>query len=175
MKPERTPSNSDGDGPVLRPPERVPKVPVVLGPGIDGRGVREVPEELAWGLAFPEATRAGPCGPRRKEFPAFPSHLKRRRSPQERQEELQCRATIPRVPQMCQSIPEELIFPARPRRSYRGSTPTTVAIGTGLWESLVGKPRGKAIDPLIHAAECVTLLLPLWRKAHVHAPIRDED
>ncbi|KAI4552938.1 hypothetical protein MJG53_000113 [Ovis ammon polii x Ovis aries] len=28
-KPERTPSNSDGDGPVLRPPERVPKVPVV--------------------------------------------------------------------------------------------------------------------------------------------------
>ena len=40
-----------------------------------------------------------------KEFPAFPSHLKRRRSPQERQEELQGRATIPRVPQMSLSIP----------------------------------------------------------------------
>ena len=30
-----------------------------------------------------------------KEFPAFSSHLKRRRSPQERREELQGRATIP--------------------------------------------------------------------------------
>ena len=30
-----------------------------------------------------------------KEFLAFPSHLKRRRSPQERREELQGRATIP--------------------------------------------------------------------------------
>ena len=40
-----------------------------------------------------------------KEFPAFPSHLKRRRSPQERRAELQGRATIPRVPQMSQSIP----------------------------------------------------------------------
>ena len=30
-----------------------------------------------------------------KEFPAFPSHLKRRRSLQERREELQVRATIP--------------------------------------------------------------------------------
>ena len=39
-----------------------------------------------------------------KEFPAFPSHLKRRRSPQ-KGEELRGRATIPRVPQMSQSIP----------------------------------------------------------------------
>ena len=39
-----------------------------------------------------------------KEFPAFSSHLKRRRSPQERREELQGRANIPRVPQMSQSI-----------------------------------------------------------------------
>ena len=35
-----------------------------------------------------------------KEFPAFPLHLKRRRSSQERQEELQGRATVPRVPWM---------------------------------------------------------------------------
>ena len=47
--------------------------------------------------------------------------------------------------------------------------------GKASWESLVGKPRGKAIDPLIHGAECVTLLLPLWKKAQVHARIRDED
>ena len=47
--------------------------------------------------------------------------------------------------------------------------------GTALWESLVGKPRGKATDPLIHSSGSVTLLLPLGRKAHVHAPSRDED
>ena len=79
-----------------------------------------------------------------KEFPAFPSHLKRRRFPQERREELQGRATIPRVPQMSQSIPGKPVFPALPRQSSRGSTNTTVARGTALWESLVGKPRGKA-------------------------------
>ena len=79
-----------------------------------------------------------------KEFPAFPSHLKRRRSPQERREELQGRATIPRVPQMSQSIPGKPVFPALRRVSSRGSTHTTVARGTALWESLVGKPSGKA-------------------------------
>ena len=79
-----------------------------------------------------------------KEFPAFPAHLKRRRSPQERREELQGRATIPRVPQMSQSIPGKPVFPALSRLSSRGSTHTTVARGTALWESLVGKPRGKA-------------------------------
>ena len=50
----------------------------------------------------------------RKEFPAFPTHLKRRHSPQERGEELQGRATIPRVPQICQSIPGKPVFPALP-------------------------------------------------------------
>ena len=79
-----------------------------------------------------------------KEFPAFPSHLKRRRSPQEWRDELQGRATIPRVPQMTPSIPGKPLFPALPRLSSRGSTHTTVARGTALWESLVGKPRGKA-------------------------------
>ena len=79
-----------------------------------------------------------------KEFSAFPLHLKRRCSPQERREELQGRATIPRVPQMSPSIPGKPIFPALPRLSSRGSTHTTVARGTALWESLLGKPRGKA-------------------------------
>ena len=86
-----------------------------------------------------------------KEFPAYPSHLKRKRSPQERREELQGRATIPRVTQISQSIPGNPVFPALPRVSSRGSTHTTVARGTALWESLVGKPRGKATDPLFHA------------------------
>ena len=79
-----------------------------------------------------------------KEFPAFPSHLKRWRSAQERPEELQGRATIPRVPQMSQSIPGNPVFPALPRLSSRGLTHTTVARGTALWESFLGKPHGKA-------------------------------
>ena len=79
-----------------------------------------------------------------KEFPAFPSHLKGRRSPQERREELQGRATIPRVPQMSQSIPGKPVFPALPRLSSRGSTHTRVARGRALCEGLVGKPRGNA-------------------------------
>ena len=45
--------------------ERNPQVPAptshkVLGPSIEGSGIPRDPEQLAWGLAFPEATRAGP-------------------------------------------------------------------------------------------------------------------
>ena len=49
--------------------ERNPQVPAltshkVLGPSIDGRGNPrgpcEAPEQLAWGLAFPEATKRVP-------------------------------------------------------------------------------------------------------------------
>ena len=123
-----------------------------------------------------------------KEFPAFPSHIKRGRSPQERREELQGRVSIPRVPQMFQSIPGKPVSPALPRLSNRGSTDTAVARGTSLgeslvgkpggkasWESLMGKPRGKATDPMIHGKGSVTLLLQLRRKAHVHTPTGDED
>ena len=45
---------------------------------------------------------------------------------------------------MSQYIPGKPVFPALPRLSSRGSTHTMVARGTALWESLVGKPRGKA-------------------------------
>ena len=79
-----------------------------------------------------------------KEFPVFLSHIKRRHSPQERREELQGRATIPRVTQMSHSIPGKPVFPALPRNSSLGSTQTTVACGTALWEGLLGKPGGKA-------------------------------
>ncbi|KAI4550396.1 hypothetical protein MJT46_018564 [Ovis ammon polii x Ovis aries] len=192
-----------------------------------GEESRKAPEELAWGLAFPGATIAGPCGPRRpsyrccnsrssltyqsplerkhegpghieeprfclvtrdevsfrclvgKEFWAFPSHLKRRRSPQERREEVKRRATIPRVPLMSQSIPEDLFslcclyFQAEDRlrpRWHVGQLCTKSSC-----ESLEGNPRGKATDPMIDAMASVTLLLQLGRKAHVHAPSREED
>ena len=45
---------------------------------------------------------------------------------------------------MSQSIPGKPVFSAVPRLSSRGSTHNWVARGTALWESLVGKPRGKA-------------------------------
>ena len=45
---------------------------------------------------------------------------------------------------MSQSIPGKPVFPALPLLSSRGWTHTTVARGTALWESLVGKPREKA-------------------------------
>ena len=74
-----------------------------------------------------------------KEFPAFASHLKRSRSPQERREELQGRSTIHRVPQMSQSTTGKPVLPALPRLSSQGSTHTTVE----RWNSPAGKPRGK--------------------------------
>ena len=140
----------------------------------EARGSRPHPEEPRFRLiARDEGSFSCLNG---KEFPAFPWHLKRRRSPQERREELQCRATIPRVPQMTHSIAQKPVFPAEPRLSRRGSIPPRWHVGQpcgkASCESLVGKPRGKATDPLIHGTGSVTLLLTLWRKAHVHAPIR---
>ena len=151
--------------------KKFPDIPVSTRE--EARESRPHPEEPRFCLIAPEEG-SFPCVVG-KDFPGLPSHLKRRRSPQERREDLQGRATIPRVPQMSQYIPGKPVFLALLRLSSRGSTHTTVARGTALWESLVGKPRGKAPDPLIHAKGRVTLLLKLRRKAHVHAPTRDED
>ncbi|KAI4552871.1 hypothetical protein MJG53_000365 [Ovis ammon polii x Ovis aries] len=171
--PERPPCNSHGDWPFLRSPERVPEIPVVemRDPFADCSG--ENPGRSR------RIARGGALHRKGKEFPAYPSHLKRRRSPQERREELQGRATIPRVPQMSQSIPGNLFSLHCLDVQAEDRLPPRVHVGQpcgkASWESLVGKTRGKTIDPLIHAADCVTLLLPLWRKAQVHARIRDED
>ncbi|KAI4552028.1 hypothetical protein MJG53_000151 [Ovis ammon polii x Ovis aries] len=200
-KPKRSPSNSHGDWPFLRPPERVPEVPTLSRQHLpqlekiqeilpfrkfgdipvstleQARGSRPHPEEPRFRLvALDEESFSCLDG---KEFWAFASHLRRTRSPQERQEEIQRRGIIPRVPQMSQSFPEDPVFPALPRLSRRGSTHNRVDVGQpcgkASWESLVGKPRGKATDPLILLMGSVTLLLQLWRKRHVHAPIRNED
>ena len=47
--------------------------------------------------------------------------------------------------------------------------------GKASWESLVEKIRGKATDSLNHSTGNMTLLPHLGRKAHLHAPKRDED
>ena len=143
----------------------------------EARGSRPHPEEPRFRLVARDEG-SFPClvG---KEFWAFPSHLKRRRSPQERREEVKRRATIPRVPLMSQSIPEDLFslcclyfhdeVRLRPRR-HVGQLCTKSSC-----ESLEGNPRGKATDPMIDAMASVTLLLQLGRKAHVHASSREED
>ena len=120
--------------------KKFPDIPVSTRE--EARESRPHPEEPRFRLLAPEEG-SFPCLVR-KEFPAFPTHFKRRCSAQERREELQGRATIPRVPQMSQSIPGKPVFPALPRLSSRGSTHSTVARGTALWKSLVGKPCGKA-------------------------------
>ena len=78
-----------------------------------------------------------------KEFPAFPSHLKRRRSPQERREDLQDRATFPESPRCVSPVQGNLFslhglhFQAEDRLTPRWHVGSLVG-------SLVGKHRGKA-------------------------------
>ena len=114
-----------------------------------------------------------------KEFRAFPSHLKWRRSPQESREELQGRATFPESPRCLSPFQGNLFsqhcldFQAKDQLTPRWQVGQPC--GKASWESLLGKPRGKATDSLIHAKGSATLLLELGRKAHVHAPTRDGD
>ena len=155
--------------------KKLPDIPISTRE--EAREFRPHPEEPRFCLLAQEEG-SFPCVVG-KEFPAFPSLLKRRCSPQERREEPQSRATNPRVPQMSQSIPGKHVFPALPRLSSRGLTHTTVARGTALWESLVGKPRGKAsrerhrsLDPREGKRDTAA---KAGRKAHVNAPTREED
>ena len=90
--------------------------------------------------------RSFPCVVR-KEFPAFPSHLKRRHSPRERREELQGRATIHRVLQMCKSLKGNLFslhcFDFQAEGLLTAQCHVGQPCGKASWESLVGNPRGK--------------------------------
>ena len=80
-----------------------------------------------------------------KEFPAFALHLKRRCSPQERREELQGRATIPRVPQMFQSIPGNLVslhcLDIQAEDQLTLQWHVGQPCGKASWESLEGKTQ----------------------------------
>ena len=150
---------------------------IPVSPREEARESRPHPEEPRFRLLAREEG-SFPCVVR-KEFLAFPSHLKRRHSPQERREELQGSATIPRVPRCLSPFQGNLFsqhcldFQAEDRLTPRWHV--TQPCGKASWESLVGKPRVKSTDPEIHAKGCVTLLLQLGSKAHVHAPTRDED
>ena len=155
--------------------KKFPDIPVSTRE--ESRESRPHPEEPRFRLLAREE-RSFPCVVG-KEFPAFPSHLKRRRSPQERREELQGRAAFPESPRRLSPFQGNLFslhcldFQAEDRLTPRWHVGQPC--GKASWESLMGKPRGKATDPLIHAKGSVTLLLKLERKAQVQAPTRDED
>ena len=110
-----------------------------------------------------------------KEFPAFPSHLKRRLSQQETREELQGRATFPESPRCLSPFQGNLFslncldFQAEDRLTPRWHVGQPC--GKASWESLEGKPRRKSTNAVIHAKGSATVLLQLGRKAHVHAPL----
>ena len=95
--------------------------------------------------------------------------------PQERREEPQGRATFPECPRCLSPFQGNLFslhcldFQAEDRVTPRWHVGQPC--GKASRESLVGKPRGKATDPLIHSKGSFTLLLQLGRKAHVHAPL----
>ena len=79
-----------------------------------------------------------------KEVPAFPSHLKWKRSPQERREELQGRATFPESSRCFSPFQGNLFslhglhFQAKDRLTPRWHV--RLPCGKASWESLVGKP-----------------------------------
>ena len=118
-----------------------------------------------------------------KEFPAFPSLLKRRRSPQERREELQGRSTIPRDPICLSQFQGNLFslhcldFQAEDRRTPRWHVGQPC--GKASPERLEGKPPGKAsresrrsLDP--HEGKRDTTATAREVRARAY-PTRDED
>ena len=138
---------------------------------LHSRGSTRVPPTSRGAPFPPPSSRGGILSLRGLErIPGVPVASQEEALSTERREELQDRATIPRVPQMSQFIPGKPVslhcldfqdeHPLTPRWHVRPP---------------LGNPRGKATDPLIHPKGTMTLLLQLGRKAHVHAPTRDKD
>ena len=114
-----------------------------------------------------------------KELQAFPSHLTRRRSPQEGERNSRVVPPFPEIPRYLSPFQGNLFslhcldFQVEDRLTPRWHVGQPC--GKASWESLVGKLRGKATDRLIHAKGSLTFLLQLGRKARVHDPTRDKD
>ena len=116
---------------------------------LHSRGSTRVPPTSRGAPFPPPSSRGGILSLRGLErIPGVPVASQEEALSTERREELQDRATIPRVPQMSQSIPGKPVFPALSRLSSRGSITPRWHVGQPCrkfsWESLVGKPRGKA-------------------------------
>ena len=149
--------------------KKLPDIPVSTRE--EAREFRPHPEEPRFRLLAREEG-SFPCVVG-KDIPAFPLNLKRRHSPQERREDSRVVPPFPESPRFLSPFQGKLFslhcldFQAEDRLTPRWHVGQPS--GKASWESLMGKPRGKASDPLIHAKGSVTLLLQLGRKAHVHA------
>ena len=114
-----------------------------------------------------------------KEFPAIPSHLRGGDLKRKGGRNSRVLPPFPESPRSFCPFQGNLFslhcldFQAEDRLTPRWLVGQPC--GKASWEILVGKPRGKDTDPLIHAKGSVTLLLELGSKGHVHAPTRDED
>ena len=138
----------------------------------EARESRPHPEEPGFPLLAREES-SFPCVVG-KEFEGFPSQLKTRCSPQERQ----------RTPGSCHHSQSPTDVSVHSRETCFPCTASTFkpridSHHGGTWDIPVGKPSGKASREshrsLDHGKVSATLLLQLGRKAHVHAPTRDED
>ena len=115
----------------------------------------------------------------RERIPNVPVASKEETLSRGRREELQDQAPFPESPRFLSLFQGNLFslhcfhFQAEDQLTPRWHLGQPC--GEASWESLLGKPRGKATDPLIHAKGRLTLLLQLGRKVHVHRPTRDED
>ena len=143
----------------------------------EARESRPYPEEPRFHLLAREEV-SFPCVVG-KEFSSFPSHLKRRRPYRKGERNSRVVRPFP-VSRKCLSPFQGKLFSLHclDFQTEDRLTPrwhVGQPCGKASWESLVGKPRGKVADPMIHATGSVTLLLQLGRKEQVHAPTRDED
>ena len=114
------------------------------------RGSMRVPPTSRGALFPPPSSRGGIVSLRgRERIPGFPSHLKRRRSPQERREELHGRATFPESPRCLSPFQRNLFslhcldFKAKDRLTpqWHVGKPCGKPRGKASWESLEGKPQ----------------------------------
>ena len=137
--------------------QEVPDIPISIRE--EAREFRPHPEEPRFRLIAREQG-SFPCVVR-KEYPAFLSHLKRRRSPQERREELHRKGEsnsrfVPpfqESPRCLSPFQRKLFslhclnFHAKDRLTPRWHVGQPC--GKTSWESVLGKPRGKTTGPLI--------------------------
>ena len=146
--------------------KKIPDIPVSTRE--EARESRPHPEETRFCLLAQEEG-SFPCVVG-KEFPAFPSHLKGGALYRKGERKSRVVPPFPDPPDVSVHS-RETYFPCT-ASSFK---PRIDSHHGGTWDSPVGKPRGKATDPLIHAKGSVTLLLELGRKGLVPAPNRDED
>ena len=94
---------------------------------------------------------------------AFPSHLKRRRSPLEAREELKVLCHHFKRPPMSQHTPDTPDSPALTRPSRQGPTQNTMAGVTALWHH-----DRKPPIPMVNLTGSLTLLFRLERREDLH-------